>query len=191
MDKYKSVFYSGPCKYGADGSISGRAHAGMQIRFFQSDHLYPFRCFRYTGVCRLHIRSRGNSRAHRRFFRRLYHVRSHMRPASQKKRFVLSYHADDMRSYRLLRFGVGVVYDPHSLDSVGRFYGLRHSVSARRRCKDNPGSRVVEISRQSLPFAVKGCLNTSFKGTKRAEAGVNRRLRPLSVSYTHLTLPTT
>lgn len=33
MDKYKSVFYSGPCKYGADGPISGRAHAGMQIRF--------------------------------------------------------------------------------------------------------------------------------------------------------------
>ena len=130
MDKYKSVFYSGPCKYGADGSISGRAHAGIQIRFFQPDHLYPFRCFRYTCICRLHIRSWGNSRAHRRFYRRLYHVRSHMRPACQKKRFVLSYHADDMRSYHLLRFGAGVVYDPHSLDSVGRSCGLRHSVSA-------------------------------------------------------------
>lgn len=46
-----------------------------------------------------------------------------MRPASQKKRFLLSYHADDMRSYRLLRFGAGVVYDPHSLDSVGRSCG--------------------------------------------------------------------
>lgn len=93
--------------------------------------------------------------AHRRFYRRLYHVRSHMRPASQKKRFLLSYHADDMRSYRLLRFGAGVVYDPHSLDSVGRSCGLRHSVSAGRRCKDSSCGRIVKISRQSLPFSVK------------------------------------
>ena len=128
---------------------------GCRYGFFSQIIYILFRCFRYTCVCRLHIRSRGNSRAHRRFYRRLYHVRSHMRPASQKKRFLLSYHADDMRSYRLLRFGAGVVYDPHSLDSVGRSCGLRHSVSAGRRCKDSSCGRIVKISRQSLPFSVK------------------------------------
>lgn len=130
MDKYKFVFHSVPVNWQLMGPYLAGLMLGCRYGFF-SQIIYIL-----LGVLGIPVFAGFTSGAgiiagaHRRFYRRLRHMRSHMRPASQKKRFVLSYHADDMRPYSLLRLRTGLVYDPHSLYFVGRPCGLHPSVSA-------------------------------------------------------------